>query len=48
MIENNGSEELKDTPNPVPNEQGGFTFSSAIKIFDPNSKEVVVQQRGDD
>jgi hypothetical protein len=30
-----------------PNEVGGFYFSSSIKIFDPNTKEVMVQQRGD-
>lgn len=31
-----------------PNEQAGFYFSSGIKIFDPNSQEVLVQKRGDD
>jgi hypothetical protein len=30
-----------------PNEVGGFYFSSRVKIFDPNTKEVMVQQRGD-
>lgn len=30
-----------------PNEIGGFYFSSGIKIFDPNSNEVMVQKRGD-
>lgn len=30
-----------------PNETGGFYFSSSIKIFDPNSKEILVQKRGD-
>ena len=30
-----------------PNEVGGFYFSSGIKIFDPNTKEVLVQKRGD-
>lgn len=29
------------------NDLGGFYFSSAIKIFDPNSEEIIVQQRGD-
>ena len=29
------------------NEIGGFYFSTAIKIFDPNSDEILVQQRGD-
>jgi len=38
-------EELsKDKP---ADEQGGFVFSSAIKIYDPNTEEVLVQIRGD-
>jgi hypothetical protein len=48
MIENKGSTELQEIPNPTPDEQGGFVFSSVIKIIDPNSKEVLVHQRGDD
>jgi hypothetical protein len=31
-----------------PNEFGGVYFSSHIKIYDPNSKEVLVQKRADD
>lgn len=34
-------------PTRKPNEVGGFYFSSGIKIFDPASKEVLVQKRGD-
>lgn len=30
-----------------PDEVSGFYFSSAIKIFDPNTDEVLVQKRGD-
>ena len=30
-----------------PNEHGGFYFSSHVKITDPNTKEVLVQKRGD-
>lgn len=30
-----------------PNEIGGVYFSSSVKIFDPNTKEVIVQKRGD-
>jgi hypothetical protein len=30
-----------------PNEIGGFYFSSGVKIFDPNSNEVLLQKRGD-
>ena len=32
---------------PKPNEHGGFYFSSFLKITDPNTKEVLVQTRGD-
>lgn len=30
-----------------PNEQGGFYFSSFLKITDPDTKEILVQVRGD-
>ena len=30
-----------------PNDTSGIYFSSSIKIFDPNTKEVLVQKRGD-
>jgi hypothetical protein len=30
-----------------PNENAGFYFSSSLKITDPNTKEVLVQMRGD-
>ena len=30
-----------------PNENSGVYFSSHIKIFDPNTKQVLVQKRGD-
>ena len=35
-------------PEKKPNEFGGFYFSSSIKIFDPETKEILVQKRGDD
>jgi len=37
----------KPIPNKKPNELGGFYFSSHIKIFDPNTKEILVKKRGD-
>lgn len=43
--ESNKSE--PERPGPKPNEHGGFYFSSNIKITDPNTKEVLVQMRGD-
>jgi len=30
-----------------PNENAGFYFSSNIKIFDPNTNEILVKKRGD-
>jgi len=30
-----------------PNEQSGFYFSSFLKITDPDTKEILVQVRGD-
>lgn len=30
-----------------PNENVGFYFSSALKIFDPNSNRILVQKRSD-
>lgn len=45
---NNSNLKKQDkTQGKKPNEIGGFYFSSGIKIFDPNSKEVMVQKRGD-
>lgn len=50
MNENPQVEQHADVPDttPAPNEQGGFIFSSAIKITDPNTKEVILHMRGDD
>jgi hypothetical protein len=45
-IEENKTEPVKEY-GPKPNETGGFYFSSHFKISDPNTKEVLVQQRGD-
>lgn len=37
-----------ESPKPSkPNEQGGFYFSSFLKITDPETKEILVQVRGD-
>jgi hypothetical protein len=30
-----------------PNENAGFNFSSSVKIFDPNTQQVIVHKRGD-
>lgn len=30
-----------------PDENGGFVFSSAVKIFDPNTDEIILHIRGD-
>jgi hypothetical protein len=46
---NENTEKVKKTveKETKPNEQSGFYLSSSIKIFDPNTEEVLVQQRGD-
>lgn len=46
MIEN-AENQQKEEPGPKPNELGGVYFSSTIKIFDPETKEILVQKRGD-
>lgn len=40
-------EQLGQNIDKKPNENGGFYFSSFLKISDPNTKEVLVQKRGD-
>ena len=35
-------------PTRKPDENSGIYFSSGIKIFDPNSGEVILHKRGDD
>lgn len=40
----NAEQENKEKP---VNEHGGFYFSSTVKIFDPNTDEILVQKRGD-
>lgn len=47
MSDKNKKTENKPIPNQKPNEVGGFYFSSNVKIFDPNTKEVFVKKRGD-
>lgn len=36
-----------EKPENVPNEHSGFYFSSFIKITDPETKEILVETRGD-
>lgn len=53
MNENLDKEKIQEQPKMVEkrqtpvDENGGFVFSSAVKISDPNTKEVIVQMRGD-
>lgn len=46
-LEKPGEEKELEKQDVKPNEQGGFYFSSSVKISDPNSKEILVQIRGD-
>ena len=39
--------EKKPSTTTKPNEFGGVYFSSSIKIFDPNTQQVILQKRGD-
>lgn len=48
MIETTESKEAPKNKNSTPDEQGGFLFSSVLKIIDPVSKEILVHKRGDD
>lgn len=43
----NGTEKMP-SPGAKPNENSGVYFSSSVKIFDPNTNEVLVHKRGDD
>jgi hypothetical protein len=49
--EKDKSQSLNKVPNQnaekKPNEHGGFYFSSHLKITDPNTKEIMVEKRGD-
>ena len=46
---NENTEKLEKTEQEnKPNETGGFYFSSSVKIFDPETSEIIVQKRGDD
>jgi hypothetical protein len=47
MKENTPNNQEKVEEEKKPNENLGFYLSSHIKIFDPNTKEVLVQKRGD-
>ena len=46
MMSEQNTEENKEI-GPKPDEHGGFYFSSFLKITDPETKEVLVQTRGD-
>ena len=46
-MEENKTEKTPNTTEKKPNETGGFYFSSFLKISDPNTKEILVQTRGD-
>ncbi len=44
----NEQEQVENPHEPVPvDEHSGFYFSSAIKIFDPETQEILVNIRGD-
>jgi hypothetical protein len=45
--ENNKKPQLTEEYGSAPDESGGFYFSSFLKITDPNTKEILVETRGD-
>lgn len=47
MNDKSQNSEKVEKKEPKPNEAGGFYFSSFVKIYDPKTNEVLVQQRGD-
>lgn len=46
-IDENKQDKIANVPEKKPNEVGGFFFSSFLKISDPNTKEILIQTRGD-
>lgn len=44
----NDSQKSQISREAKPNENSGVYFSSHVKIFDPNTNEVLVQKRGDE
>ena len=48
MTEKDNTIDTKIKEEQRPDENAGFIFSSAIRIFDPKTNEVLVQKRGDD
>ena len=44
---NTKDEQIEKPVEKKPDEIGGFYFSSFLKIVDPDTKEVLVQMRGD-
>ena len=49
MNKSNDTELNKNTPTKKdPDEFGGTYFSSVVKIYDPETEEILVHKRGDD
>ncbi len=46
-IEMNNDKREPKVKEKKPNENAGFWFSSSVKIFDPNTNQVLVHKRGD-
>lgn len=45
---NKNSEKVEENDiGPKPDEETGFYFSSSVKVFDPETQEVLVNIRGD-
>ena len=46
-IDENKKNTAKQEPGKKPNESAGFYFSTHLRIVDPNTKEIMLQKRGD-
>ena len=47
QLEKHPNEGTEKSQEKRPNETGGYYFSSMVKISDPETKEILVQIRGD-
>lgn len=47
MNQDNEKKLEETVPEKKPNEMGGFYFSSSVKIFDPETNQILLQKRGD-
>lgn len=47
MNQDKQEDKKENLPEKKPNELGGFHFSSSVKIYDPETNQILLQKRGD-